>query len=560
MSDYTSGAIHFTGLGSGTDFDSLITSLVEAESTRITSLEEWKAEWEEKTEKFQELNTALVTLQTTLEGMDTLDEFLSKTVTSTDDTLVSATAGSVAYEGTHTVEVNQLAQNKIMVGDTGFSKTDASINTGSNATFSYTYMGTTRTFTVPTGMSLEVFVSAINTDTLNPGVRASLISDGDNYYLQIRGMDLGADADLTINSSTTLTGFKATNFNVTQENQNSQIRVDGWPTDGSGWISNASNTVSNVIEGLTLNLRGAEPGTKSTITVSTDMDKVKDNIQSFVDDMNEVRSLITELTKVDSSGNGSILTGNYGLQLISQNLKSITADKGNGFSYYNSVSGLGDIFSSLSQVGILTDADEGSVTNGLLVIDDDALTEALEDNADAVAKLFAAEGDGSTDSSEFSYKSYVKNVTKPGTYDVSYSTDASGKITAAWINGHKATIDGQEITGAAGTDEAGLVISAIDLTAGTHTGSVSIKQGKFGELVDELDTLTSSETGTLKILEDNYDDIMDMIDEKIDFEQNRIDKMETNLREKYSRLEATLGEYENIQTMLESQISQLSSD
>ncbi|HCO12360.1 MAG TPA: flagellar hook protein, partial [Desulfonauticus sp.] len=55
--DYlTSGQIHFTGLGSGTDFDTMINKLVELESQHITRLQTWKQSWQDKITAFQELN------------------------------------------------------------------------------------------------------------------------------------------------------------------------------------------------------------------------------------------------------------------------------------------------------------------------------------------------------------------------------------------------------------------------------------------------------------------------------------------------------------------------
>jgi flagellar hook-associated protein 2 len=76
-------------------------------------------------------------------------------------------------------------------------------------------------------------------------------------------------------------------------------------------------------------------------------------------------------------------------------------------------------------------------------------------------------------------------------------------------------------------------------------------------MVSALKDLTNENTGPLAILEENYDDIMDSIDSKIEFEEKRIAKLEDNLREKYARLDALLGQYENIGTALSGQISQL---
>jgi flagellar hook-associated protein 2 len=65
-------------------------------------------------------------------------------------------------------------------------------------------------------------------------------------------------------------------------------------------------------------------------------------------------------------------------------------------------------------------------------------------------------------------------------------------------------------------------------------------------------------SGTLEILKYNYQDIMDSIDEKIAYEKRRLTLLESNLRQRFARLEALLGTYDNIATQLSSQIKSLS--
>jgi hypothetical protein len=62
------------------------------------------------------------------------------------------------------------------------------------------------------------------------------------------------------------------------------------------------------------------------------------------------------------------------------------------------------------------------------------------------------------------------------------------------------------------------------------------------------------------ILEDNYNDIIDMIDDKIAYEATRVANYESEMRRKFSALEATLGIYENIKTTLASQIEELNKE
>lgn len=554
----TSGQINFTGLGNGTDFNQLIAKLVAVEQTRVTKLQSWRQTWTDKQDALEELNTALISLETSLASLDSIGEFLTKSSTTTDSSVLSVTTGSDADEGTHSVTVEQLAQSKTMVTDTGYASADTDINTSSNdVSFNYVYEGTTYSVSVGADCTLSELADIINNDPNNAGVKASVVNDGSSYYLQLRGQDTGADASLTIASNSQLVGFSASDFNTVTSNCDALLRVDGWPT-GSSYIHRSSNTVSDVIDGLTLTL--LTTGT-TTISTSTDTSAVKTNIQTFVNDVNTVRTLIQELTAVDTSTeSGSILTGNYGVQLVQSKLASVIASIGVGFDYD------ADTYSVLSQLGISTDTEEGSTTEGLLVIDDETLDDILASNADAVARLFSADYLASTDTSAFSISSYVDGLTGYGAFDVSYTTDATGKVISATINGHAAMISiasngTTTLTGAYGDDEQGLVIKCIDTTPNsTITGTASLKQGKVGELIDVLDELTDSNDGALNIIKNNYDDIVDMIDDKIAYEQTRIANYESRLRTKFAKVDSMLSTLSDQQTAVQSLIDQLSSD
>jgi flagellar hook-associated protein 2 len=533
----TSGQITYSGLGNGTDFDSLIKKLVQVEQARITSLQTWKKSWTNKQTAFHELNTQMLTLKTSLEDMASIDEFLSKAADSSNSAVISAVAGAGAENGSHEVMVNRLATAKAMVTATGYASATTDINpSSSDAVFAYTYKGTTYANTVGDNATLTDLASIINNDPSNPGVKASVSYDGSKYYLQLRGMDTGSTASLVIASNSTLSGFGNGNFNIITSNASAQLKLDGWPTASGSWITRETNTV--------------------TVVTTTDTAAIKDKIKTFVEQINLVRTKIQAITKVDATTKkASLLTGNYGIQLIDTNLKTAVAGLGVGFDYD------ADKYSTLSQLGILTDAQQGSTTEGLLVIDDKVLDAVLSSNADAVGQLFAAQYIGRTSSSEFSISSYIKNTTKCGAYKLSYTTDASGKITAATINGHAAMFNSNSnlITGQHGYAEAGMVVRVVDTTAGTHTGEVALKQGKAGQLSDLLGELTDSKDGPLHILDDNYNDITAMIDNKIAYEQRRISTYASSLRKRFSKVDSLLGTYNQMQNQLTSQIKQLSS-
>lgn len=546
------GQVHFSGLGSGTDFDTLITKLVQVEQSRVTTYQKWKQSWLDKNTAFKDLNSKMLSLRTTLQGMDTIGEFLKKTAASTNTSTLTATAGGDAETGTHTFSVLQLAKNKMMVTSSGYATLTQDINSlATDATFTYTYKGVTISNAIPATANLNDLVNIINTNGTNNGVRASTIFDGSNYYLQLRGLDTGSNASLVISPTTTLPGFLDGNFRTTQTNQDAKLKIDGWPLSNA-YISRATNTVSDVIPGLSMTLKSSGAG---TISVATDADAVVANVKTFISQVNEVRAKIRELTKYDSTTKqGSILTGNYGLQMLDSIMKNITAAPGIGFDRDR------DTYVSLSPVGLSTDAMEGSPTQGLILLDETTLRNVLASNAYAVGKIFAANYMGDTTSANTSFTSYISGITKPGTYSVSY-TVAGGKITDATIGGHPATFysNSSTITGAAGYDEAGMVIRVNNLTDGTYSSAVNLRLGKNPELVSELGELTNADSGPLNILQKNYVTISDNIQKKIDYETKRISTMEAHLRARFSKLDVVLGKYSQIQSQLGSQIAQLTS-
>ena len=374
------------------------------------------------------------------------------------------------------------------------------------------------------------------------------------------------------------------------------FQIDNWPQK----LTSSTNEVSNVLDGVTLTLKDVGD---SQISVSSDRDSVKENIQTVLDTINTVVKKVQDLTKwdsqkqtVDTTGNygsqfnsekGSVLTGNYGVQLFNTRLKTNMAGSPPGF---NSVSGddifSGDFIAALSQMGIKTCSTEGDPNYGLFQIApsgssdtmqsldqqrfDDAISNRLED----VISFFASDDVGSTSSPNFRYANHIKGMTKPGTYGVSYKVSADGTISNVMINGVKANesdLSPGTFTVANAGGASGMSITIDNLAEGEYQGNVSIKQGKVRQMEDffaaelvyykpkQADPSISQNNGGLMILQANYMDIMNNIDKKIEREQTRLIKWERTQRLAYSRLETVLGQYERNMQSLSSQMGQLNS-
>lgn len=673
-----SGSIRFTGLGSGTDFDSMVSKLIEIEQVQTKRLQSWRSEWEAKSEAFDTLTSGMLSLKTTLEAMNTQDEFLIKQVNSSNAGVLTASATSAAEESTHDVNVVALAANDMHVGSAIFSSRDAVISGGVNGAFALTYGNRQITVDVTSTTTLSQLVTLINSDPDNRNsIRASVIDDGSGFRLQLRGMDLGAGNDIIIDDNRTTAEMRAnfgqSMFIQTQNASNAKLVVNGWPatpaptehvlkatiagksttdavssSDGQfkftyngaiynvtvdssddyqalagkintavgftmasaadvggnvelsltgqagsdrrisiinspgttigdlqarhftqvkgatdGYIERPANTIADVVPGVTMNLTSLG---STTLTTNLDSGAVVENVRTFVNAVNEVLGIIKEQTQVTTVGanvSGSLLTGNYGLQMIQQKIKAILAQKGMGFDYDL------DPLASLGSVGITTNTNQGSTSFGFLDFDESAFSAALKRDPDAVARIFSADyypttketiGGVSAESTNFKFDSFIKGLTGAGEFAVRYTVDAAGSITSAQINGYQASVDGNKIV-ATGTDNParGLALEIINLTAGSYAGSVQLKAGKTEELAQEIKRLTDPLAGPLEILKDNYQDIMDSIDTKIAYEEKRLGLMEKNLRLRFANLEALLGRYDSISKQLSSQISSLPS-
>jgi flagellar hook-associated protein 2 len=552
-----SGEVSFSGLGNGTDFEEIIEACVDAESYKKEAYEEDLEETEYLIELMEDLETELEDLAETLEDMDS---FLVKDATCSSDE-VEVTADDEAATGTHTVIVDQLAQSDVWVfTDTGYSSTDDVVTTTAT-TLELTYAGETISIDIAAGTTLDGLVSTVNANVnANGNVTADLIYDGSNYYFSITGDDTGADNAIEITDTGSLTGWSTTGFTNTQEAANARIKVDGFPTDADSWLERDTNTIDDVIDGLTIELKDTTDEDGLRITVDLDTDAMTEQIETFISSVNQViydMQVLTGRVEADTDDDEETYTvDNYAMDIMYNQIKSVLSSSALGFLRYDEETG-GDYYTALSQIGISTDADEGSDTFGQLLLDDDELAEALAEDPEAVAQLFSASAVGESDSEDFQVLSVIDSVTPAGEHEVAYTIE-NGVLVSATIDGEEASIEGD--WGILGTtsSSSGLYISVVNQVDGDYTGTARVKEGKIQQMVDTIEGMTNEESGTLTILIENYEEQVTSLDNQIYNEEKRLDTLETSLTRRYAALDATLSEYEGIATTLESLLESLS--
>ena len=436
----------------------------------------------------------------------------------------------------------------------GFLDEDTTEVTSSDGIFSYIYNGHSRSIDVGEGTTLSELVTLINSDIQNPGITARIVNDGTGlstaYHLVLAGNSSGAAHKIESIDITALDNFTGS-FSESQSAQNSMIKVAGYPI-GDVYMQRETNTISDLISGVTLNLTGT--GT-SSVTVNTDTSGTKQNISDFVEAFNEVRNYIKEITNFDTNtDSAAILLGNYGVDTVKNRLNAIVSTHPPGFrdSY--------DTYMNLMQIGIFTDIEDGSETEGQLIIDDSNLSAALSSDINAVTSLFSEHYSGRSANSKLLYESYISGITEAGGYEISFNhiDPSSSLMRSKGGEWHAAAWDSTEntLTGTSGNPEAGLVVQVMD-SSSSFIGEVDLKLGMAGTLKEELDMLTNPYNGTLVIIVDNYQNIIDNIDNKIDREEERISLYEQRLKARYSRLEALLTELNSQSSYLSSEVAKL---
>ncbi|MEK7306757.1 MAG: flagellar filament capping protein FliD, partial [Nitrospirota bacterium] len=370
------------GLSSGIDVDSIISQMISIERRPQVRLQVKEAGLQGKLTSIGAFNQALTSLQSAASSLRDISSLNTLNISSSDTTILTATAGGSVAPGTHQIEVKQLAQVQ-RLASTGFADiTTTAVGTG------------TLTIQVGTGTSGVVTIDSTNNtltglrdaiNNSNAGVSASILNDGTNNKLIITANNSGSGNTIKITAvdddgnNTDMNGLSrfvydtasaVTNLTQTQAAQNATLKVDGIDN-----ISKGSNAVSDVIQGVTVNLLKAQIGTTVNLNVTQDNSSAKSKIQGFVDEYNKLVKLLNGLQGYDAkTKKGGVLLGDSVVSGIRQKIRNVMTGQ---------VSNLSGSYTSLAQIGIKSSSD------GTLTIDSTKLDSALSTNFTAVGKLFA---------------------------------------------------------------------------------------------------------------------------------------------------------------------------
>lgn len=444
-------------LSSGLDVQTIVDGLISIESAPITRMQSQTSTLQSKISAFQGLNTRLSTLLSKVDSLlyngdtpplsvpGTFEDRFSGSVfaatkaTSSDETVLKATASAGATSGSYSVSVLGLAKAQTDVADGVLDKT-ASIGDVGKLDISVGGAAAVSVDINSGNNTLQGIRDAIN--AANAGVTASIVNDGSAtpYRLVITANKSGLSNGFTL----TKTNWQGTALNFT----NKVAAADAHINLGGIDIYRSSNTISDVIEGTTLELRNLSAAAVS-VSVAPNLDSMASAIKDVVSSYNDVNSAISSQSRYNATTKtAGILAGDSTLRDIQSKLQSIVTQMvSNGHTSY----------SVLSQVGIKFNSD------GSLTFDETKFRDAANSNLTSVAALFL--GDGAITDGRVTYNGQT-SATQAGTYGV----QVTGLATQASVVGTKqvGTLGSDEIL----TINYGAAQTSVNLLSGNSLSDV----------------------------------------------------------------------------------------
>ncbi len=351
-------AITFSGLATGMDTASIVSQLVEIKRQPIYRLQNDQQDYQNQISALDTLKTKLLALQTAAQDIDTANEFASLTATSSESSILGVTAGTEAAAGSYDIVVNSLATAQKDQSQ-GYDSKDAGVGEG---TISFTVNGETTDLTLTGFNSLESLKNSINNDV--PGVNASIIYDGSDtggYHLLLSSTEAGSAGAYTVDMSG-LSGGTAPVMTSKQTATDASLEIDGIA------VTATSNNPTDVISGLTLDLKDADPGTTVHVDVEMDTTGISDKVEAMVNAYNDLFTYINTQSASDGT-----LHGNPTLSSVASRVENLFVSGLDG--------GLGDI-TNFFQVGITRGSDRQ------LVFNSDDFADALDQDFSGVRDLF----------------------------------------------------------------------------------------------------------------------------------------------------------------------------
>ncbi len=290
-----------------------------------------------------------------------------------------------------------------------------------------------RTFTVGASSTVQDLLNAINDSSTGFGAGSRTATASLNGGQLSIADGTSGDSQLALSLSVTRSGggtvslgsFSTANGGSTGRSReltagaDAQIKIDGQT------LTRGTNSITDAISGVTLNLLNAEPGTTVNLTIARDTASIETKINAYVTAYNSVQSYITANT---ANATASTLSSSSAQPTAAGPLANDMSITSMGYSItgalIQSVTGLTGSYTAASQAGLIADS------NGILTLDKTTFETALQNSFTAVKNIFVTSGTASD-----SQVSFVSAGTSAKPSATPYAINITQAATTASVTG-----------------------------------------------------------------------------------------------------------------------------
>ena len=514
------------GIGSGLDINTMVTDLANAAKQPKADL----------IAKRDTANKAKISaLGQVSNGIDSFASALSSLIAggtlfsqpSVSDTSVftaSAVPGARLNGLTASVEVRQLAQAQVLESAT-LGRTDP---VGQGVLTMTTAAGSFDVTIDGTNDNLDGLAKAINDK--NAGVTASVVTDSTGARLVIKGASGAANAfSLSVPGGTTsgLERFASGAMTIAQAAKDAIVRLDGVE------VTRATNSFSDLIAGVQIDLKSAKPGTIVSVGLTRPTAAISQGVQDFVSAYNELMAVIVDATKTATDGTSGALRGDLAVTGLQHQLAKLPT---------TILSSTGSGIHTLAEIGVKTNRD------GTLSVDATKLASALAADPDGVEALFNPSQYSS--SPYLTIKSPIGRVT-PGTYTVTDILAVAGQIPASGkIGGLAMTATGSNLLAPRTSPAAGLILG---VSGNVASAMVTIDPGLGGALQSIRDSLRAT-GGAFATTQKRLTDEATRIAKDSDDLNTQSDKYYNQLLTSFTAMDRQVSAFKATQSYLDQQV------
>ena len=371
MASITSQSGISTALGSYSGITAAeIDKLMEAESLPLNKLNKQKSKYIEQQSAWKDIKTRVNTLFNKIDSLQKNETFNTKVVTSSDASKVTISGKPESTSENYQISVQRLATaTKITSGKiASLAGKDIykSLSIQGNLTLTND-KGEASEVTVKADDSLKDIVNSINGLTKQSGIKAAIVDN----QLVLSDVATGKKNLSVGGSLVDELGFGEGSSKFTQ-GETALFTIDGMEVERS------SNTVTDVVEHLTINLHGkvADP---VSLSVKVDVDKTVQAVKDLVEQYNSVMSFISSKLDVGDpskkDNKSGSLVGDGSLTRLQSSLRILMT----GVPGENS----GTALVKPAEIGI-TSKDKTST----VVFDEAVFKKALTEDPESVQKFF----------------------------------------------------------------------------------------------------------------------------------------------------------------------------